>query len=274
MKTRILNSLWIKIIAMISMTLDHIGAIILIYYATNSIGSTLGELYEPFRIIGRLSFVLIAFITIDGVIHSKKPLIYLSRLLILALLLSLIPSLFMQEYVENPITTIFFGAVTVYLLRLNKWKKIHALIPFTIAILCGIKIIPFGMDYGLYGYLLIIIFYFCYIGVIKYLEFICSYYSLDKETFMKEETINQYRVISSCVMLIGYNMLWYFLSPSVNGIQLIDMHLQLYSTIAIIPIFLYNGKRGYNKPWFKYGCYIFYPLHILIIYIIRLIIFC
>lgn len=39
---------------------------------------------------------------------------------------------------------------------------------------------------------------------------------------------------------------------------------------AFIPILLYNGKRGFAKgKWIKYAFYIFYPLHLFLIYIFR-----
>ena len=39
---------------------------------------------------------------------------------------------------------------------------------------------------------------------------------------------------------------------------------------GFIPILMYNGKRGFLKgKWTKYAFYIFYPLHLLILYLIR-----
>lgn len=39
---------------------------------------------------------------------------------------------------------------------------------------------------------------------------------------------------------------------------------------GFIPILMYNGKRGFSKgKWTKYAFYIFYPLHLLILYLIR-----
>lgn len=39
---------------------------------------------------------------------------------------------------------------------------------------------------------------------------------------------------------------------------------------AFIPILMYDGKRGFAKgKWIKYAFYIFYPLHLLLIYLFR-----
>ncbi|MBC8569791.1 conjugal transfer protein TraX [Zongyangia hominis] len=37
---------------------------------------------------------------------------------------------------------------------------------------------------------------------------------------------------------------------------------------AIVPLLLYNGKRGRNTPFVKYLFYVFYPLHIWVLYLI------
>ena len=40
--------------------------------------------------------------------------------------------------------------------------------------------------------------------------------------------------------------------------------------LAFIPILMYNGQRGFAKAkWTKYAFYIFYPLHLLALYLIR-----
>lgn len=40
--------------------------------------------------------------------------------------------------------------------------------------------------------------------------------------------------------------------------------------LGFIPILMYNGQRGFAKgKWIKYAFYIFYPLHLLILYLVR-----
>jgi hypothetical protein len=40
--------------------------------------------------------------------------------------------------------------------------------------------------------------------------------------------------------------------------------------LAFIPILMYNGQRGFAKAkWTKYAFYIFYPLHLLVLYLVR-----
>ena len=272
-KLNILSAFWLKIIAMVTMIFDHIGAIILFHYSINEPSSFLASLYEPFRIIGRFSFIILAFLVVDGVIHTSNKIKYLSRLLILSLVMTLGELCFTHTYSGNPITTLFLGALTIVLLNLPKFYKLTACIPCIYVILSDLDIIPFKNEYGIYGFFLIIGFYLSLIGAKFLLEYYSSVNNLDIEIFANEQMMHKYRLIISCIFIFSYNLAWYLIYPSWNNIPLIDMSLQVYSTFAIFPLFIYSGKRGYNSKWFQYGCYIFFPAHILIIYFISLLLF-
>lgn len=272
-KLNILSAFWLKIIAMITMIFDHIGAIILFHYSINEPSSFLASLYEPFRIIGRFSFIILAFLVVDGVKHTSNKIKYLSRLLILSLVMTLGELCFTHTYSGNPITTLFLGALTIVLLNLPKFYKLTACIPCIYVILSDLNIIPFKNEYGIYGFFLIIGFYLCLVVSKFLLEYYSSVNNLDIEIFANEQMIHKYRLIISCIFIFSYNLAWYLIYPSWNNIPLIDMSLQVYSTFAIFPLFIYSGKRGYNSKWFQYGCYIFFPAHILIIYFISLLLF-
>ena len=71
----ILNSFSLKIIGMISMILDHIGVFYEMYHS--SIPSYDINVQLVLRILGRISFIIFAFLTVEGVLHCKKPLLYL-----------------------------------------------------------------------------------------------------------------------------------------------------------------------------------------------------
>ena len=43
---------------------------------------------------------------------------------------------------------------------------------------------------------------------------------------------------------------------------------QSFALLALIPIWLYHGEQGYHNKWFKYFCYAFYPVHLLILFVI------
>ena len=40
--------------------------------------------------------------------------------------------------------------------------------------------------------------------------------------------------------------------------------------LALIPIWLYRGRQGYHSKWFRYFCYFFYPVHLLILGLLKM----
>jgi len=66
-----------------------------------------------------------------------------------------------------------------------------------------------------------------------------------------------------CYILAGACVVW------LAGIPI----YQQYQALAIIPIALYNGKKGADSAFSKWFFYFFYPLHIWALYIIRHLIF-
>ena len=46
--------------------------------------------------------------------------------------------------------------------------------------------------------------------------------------------------------------------------------IELWALTALVPIWLYNGQRGFSHKAVQYGFYAFYPLHILILSLIAL----
>lgn len=52
-----------------------------------------------------------------------------------------------------------------------------------------------------------------------------------------------------------------------------EVVVESFSIIAIIPIWLYNGEKGIRSKAFKYTCYSFYAVHILVLVILKLIIY-
>ena len=45
--------------------------------------------------------------------------------------------------------------------------------------------------------------------------------------------------------------------------------IELFAAFAFIPIFLYNGKKGLSNRWMNIGFYAFYPIHLIVLVLIR-----
>jgi hypothetical protein len=71
--------------------------------------------------------------------------------------------------------------------------------------------------------------------------------------------------------------LWYINFEMLGGLQYeITLFGQTYfftrqglALLALIPIWLYRGKQGYHSKALQYGYYAFYPLHLLILGLLK-----
>jgi hypothetical protein len=68
--------------------------------------------------------------------------------------------------------------------------------------------------------------------------------------------LRKYRLAQAALVLAVGALAWYFSKDSV----------QWFMVFAIIPIILYNGKRGKAQKGGKYFFYVFYPAHIYLLY--------
>lgn len=168
-----MNVLTLKTIALISMIIDHYGAIF-----QNDI--------DIFRIIGRLAFPVYCFLLVEGYSHSKDVKKYANRLFIFAIVSELPFDLAFYNKLEFTHQNIFFtlliGLVAIYLLD-NKEEKYNfnkTLIIFT----SGILSIVLYVDYSIVGIIYILAFYFtkeyanskrfCSIAIIMFLTNLIS----------------------------------------------------------------------------------------------------
>ncbi len=107
-----MNSFQLKIIACILMAIDHIGAII---YTDNDL----------YRVIGRLSFPIFAFLLTEGYMHTKNLKKYFLRLFIFAIIPQIPYSLAFGMDILNIFFTLFFGMLAILIddKIVNPYKK-------------------------------------------------------------------------------------------------------------------------------------------------------
>ena len=58
---------------------------------------------------------------------------------------------------------------------------------------------------------------------------------------------------------------WEFCLPSIGPGFLWELRRQALAILALIPIWMYNGKQGRHSRAIQYACYAFYPAHLLIL---------
>ena len=214
-----LNTFTLKMIAIISMLIDHIGHI---FFPEMMI----------FRIIGRISFPIFAYVLAEGIYYTKDITKYMLRLGIFALLSEIPYDLAIMGSVlefshQNVFFTLFFGVALFWLykkIQHDGWKLAAlAVMLFTVLFLCQ----WLNTDYCNIGILLIFAFY-----------------------MYRDKKVG--KLVLAGVLFLGLT----------GG-------LQLYALLALPLIALHNGEQGPNRKTFFY---LFYPAHLLILYLVHLIV--
>lgn len=118
-----MNQKVLKIIAMLSMLIDHI-AIVFGYFLSKSA-------YTNMRIIGRFAFPIYAFLAAEAVIHTHSRKKYLIRLAVLALVSEIPYDLAIHGKTiypdsQNVIFTLFFGAAACICMQKGIRRVLHA----------------------------------------------------------------------------------------------------------------------------------------------------
>ena len=270
-----LSSFHLKIIAMALMTIDHIAALIFL-----PIFGSKSALYVSFKLIGRLSFPLFAFLIVEGMFHSRNQKKYLLRLGRFFVLMGL--ALWILELTKNSIGNfnffldLFLGASILFFLEMKKLKKLWVFIPFiTYLCLCIFDAsLPSYMrlGYHFYGVLLILGFYLTQKIAPSIHSLLANRYHLDSEAY---ENVLSKRLLSNSLallFLVVVNLVYWMITYYVPSTDVLNASMQVVSLFSGFILLFYNGEKGYSSPRFKWACYLYYPLHLGILYIVYLII--
>jgi len=225
----------LKLIAMVTMLIDHVGATVL-WKMMQERAAEIGlegkviadELYTVYRLtrdIGRIAFPIYCFLLVEGLVKTSNRTRYALRLGLFAILSEIPFDLaFNGQLLEFSYQNIFFTLLIGFLgmwvadeiekvKGFGIWSFLTGLLVTAVA--AGIAEV-LATDYGAKGVLAIMLLY-----LFRWNKW--------------EQTI------AGCLAF-----LWEPTAP-----------------IAFLPIWFYNGKRGLNV---KYVFYLFYPLHLLVLY--------
>ena len=258
------------------MTFDHIGVMI-----SNDV----------FRIIGRIALPLFIFMAVEGAIKTTNSKKYILRIGITAFVVSiaLIYMSYFMDYGKSfayACGNIFIDLLLVILtirILMSKNNKIKPLIilPIAYSILCYIVLKLEGcgcrgyyewlppairMQYCIYSIVLGIGFYAANLIANSFLKSFAVRNNLPEETYLDNGTVRLATNLISILVLSVTTVLFVLLNNSFGGEgQIFLGNVQYYAILSGAFILFYNGARGYNSLWFKYACYVYYPLHILIL---------
>ena len=119
-----------------------------------------------------------------------------------------------------------------------------------------------------YGFLIFLGFYYAYPIIDKWLKgnVLLGEKTLEeyKETPDYRWTINIFNFTIFVVINVVFWTIYHFLPAA----DYLNMGIQTYSILAGLFLLFYNGKRGYDKKWFRYFTYLYYPMHIALIALI------
>ena len=217
----------LKLIAVIAMTIDHVGAVLL---------PEVGIL----RWVGRLALPIFAYCLMVGLTHTRNVKKYLLRLLIMAVIAQ--PLFVWSFYSEdfwgnicqlNTLFTLAMGLYAMWGLRERKWYRF--LLGF---ILLGL--IP--CDYGLISLVYMMIFYLC----------------ADKPLLAAGLAV-LYNVQGNYILYNVDHPMYVNVGPIALFVQ--------FAAVLSLPLLCIPMKTGIRLN--KWVFYVFYPLHLLVICLIR-----
>lgn len=144
--TKDLSGSWLKIIAMLSMTIDHVA-----YYY----GCSNPYLYELMRTVGRVAFPTFAFLLAEGFVYSRNRQKYMLSLFAFALISEIPWLLLNHDGSHNVLFTLLAGLLGLY--AIENLKQ-HWAIAVSVALL-GLVTLLVDTDYSWKGFGLVLIFY-------------------------------------------------------------------------------------------------------------------
>lgn len=226
-----LNGSVLKLIAVITMLIDHIAVVFLstqfdkiAYINILHRNISVFQIYQLMHGIGRIAFPIYCFLLVEGFLHTHDRKKYGISLLVFALVSELPFDLaFYGELTpatQNVFFTLLLGflGLCAYEMFRDSWKELLLSLFILYVLTLGLN-----TDYGVKGFGLILLMY-----------------------VLRENRVLQ--AVAGCCILSGT---WKCIP-------------------AFLAINLYNGERGFIKgKALKYTFYAFYPVHLLVLYLIK-----
>lgn len=226
-KVRFLDGSALKVIAVITMLIDHIG--VLLHPDHILLFTVFGKkitLYWLLRMIGRMAFPIFAFLIVEGYKHTHSRVRYGVSLLAFAALSEIPFDLFRRgSWFVIEKQNVFFTLLLGYLgICVYEKLKDRALLQACAVAAFLLAAWILRADYGMGGF---------------------------------------------CVIMLMYALRDHELLRDVIGVAALSSGWK--SALAFVPLAFYNEKRGFIKgPVLKYAFYLFYPLHLLVLYYIKI----
>ena len=289
-----LDTFTLKIIAIISMTISHIS---LFLVSANIISNDVNFILQIF---GRIAYPLFIFTLYVGLLHTRNIKKYLLRLgtsaaIIWAGLAIINSPLFglpsyisrMMMNIGNIFLDLFLIALSYFLfIQKNKFIKALAILPFLYAIGCAFfkyynyEFINdfhflydgFLLQYDRLGFLL---FWLFYLFINLYNKNIKIGLNNDESLISAYKETAEYKFrcnLICCISIVLVSIICYFIDVATRNTlvssRIMDFGCESYLVLAGIFVLFYNWKPGLKNNFSKYFFYLYYPGHILIIFLV------
>lgn len=254
----------LKMIALVTMLIDHIAAVFIwqIYVASFSltgrvqIGEGIGDkiifwvanhqtmvydIYQLMRYIGRMAFPIYCFLLVEGFLHTRSVKKYALRLFLFALIseipfdLAITGTLWSLDY-SNVFFTLVIGLVLIWALsyverfyEFWKEKKWDDFLGKMIAMIAG-------------GFVAIVLGLFA--------------------DMMLKTDYGMAGVFAIAVMYLLRQMKEIGFTLAIMILSVMSSNTEILALLMLYPLMKYDGTRGKNM---KYAFYVFYPAHLLIL---------
>lgn len=236
----------LKMVAILGMLINHMGDLFQWGHSIQTI-----PLFTFSEFVGKLTFPIMAYLLVEGFHYTRSKTKYASRLAIFWVI-----SIFPFFLLHNPnysfslsdIPNNIFFTLLMGLLMLICYEKINNKI-FRFLIVVIFSFFTVFSDWNLFGVVLIWAFYKFHNS--KGIKITLTIYFLFFEIIAIIGTVTSKASATSLAEIIstfGFLFVGYLLSQ-------------------------YNGDRGYSPSWVKWGFYIFYPLHLVILEAIKYFLF-
>ena len=234
------------------LTANMLRSLAVIFMLSDHIWATAMSLGNWMTYIGRIAFPIFAFQIAEGFVHTSSFRKYALRLFGFALLSELPFNLFYSSrwfnpYHQNVLFTLLLGLLAIRVIdgikKDRSGKNIGLSVLYLLLILIA-SVLGFA-DYGFFGMLTVVMFYL-------FRDFPFAWLA---------QLIGM--VLINIVFFEGQVFMLEFAGRT------LEIPTQCFAVLALIPIWLYCGRKGRSGKLLQYGFYAFYPVHMLILYLIR-----
>ena len=219
----------LKLIALITMTVDHMGLILF-------------DQFILLRIIGRLAFPVFAWMIAEGCRHTRGMGKYLGSIAAVAAVCQVVYFVALRSLEMCIMVTFALSVGLCWLLRIAREKKQPVFWALAVAGVAAVfaltdilpQLLPFrfDIDYGFFGVMLPVALFLC------------------------KDRKQQLVVAAAVLCLLAVWANW---------------SVQWFSLLTLPFLALYNGTRGKWK--LKWLFYIYYPVHLVVLFLIRILCF-